>query len=163
MVYTVDGSITVQKGAGQSRAGLGRAGLGGAGRGRAEQGGAQGTGHRAQGTGHRAQGRGHRAQGTRHRAQGTGHRAQWHRAHGTGHKARHLEILNTEQVEDHGVGQAELAFQLGGFACHHLAYITFIRHLPHTHTACQESALTCTHITAVPAQQNLDSNPICTL
>ena len=54
---------------------------------------------------------------------------------GTGQRAGHLEILNTEQVEDHRVGEAELAFQLSGFACHHLAYITFIRYLPHTNTA----------------------------
>ena len=48
--------------------------------------------------------------------------------------AAHLEVLDTQQVEDHGVGEAELALQLGGLACHHLPYIAFIRHLPHTHS-----------------------------
>lgn len=43
---------------------------------------------------------------------------------------RHLEIFDPEQVQDHGVSEAELALQLGSFASHHFAHIPLIGHLP---------------------------------
>ncbi len=43
-----------------------------------------------------------------------------------------LEVLHPEQVQDHGVCEAELALKLGGFACHHLAHITLVWHLSPT-------------------------------